>query len=124
MKKSKITLWAVILLFVGLFFYQNKDFFMAGQSLNYGFPFFELHHAPELPVAILFLLSLLTGLLIAYFFSLSERFKSKKIIKNFNAATISQMEEISALKKELEALRSGSSSNSQDSKEENEKSEN
>ena len=94
-----------------LFFYQNKDFFMAGQSLNYGFPFFKVHHAPELPVALLFLFTFLIGLLGAYFYSLSDRFKSKKTIKNLNAAATSQLEEISELRKEVASLRGSSSVN-------------
>ena len=49
---------------------------------------------------------------IAYFFSLYDRFKSKKTIKNLNAATASQLEELAALKGELEALRGASSGGS------------
>jgi hypothetical protein len=55
--------------------------------------------------------------LIAYFISLSERFKSKKTIKNLNAAATSQLEEIAALKKEMESLQSGSSDHKAEPKE-------
>jgi hypothetical protein len=44
--------------------------------------------------------------LVAYFISLSERFKSKKTIKNLNAAATSQLKEISVLKKEVDSLKS------------------
>ena len=117
MKKAKIGLWVILLFFVILLFYQNKDFLMARRSLNYGLPFFKVHHGPELPIAILFLLSFLIGLLGAYFFSLSDRFKSKKTIKNLNAAATSHLEEISALRKEVESLRGGSSGRQGESKE-------
>ena len=117
MKKVKMAFWVVILLLVALFFYQNKSILMAKQSLSYGLPFLDVQHAPELPFALFLLLSFLLGLLIAYFFSLSERFKSKKTIKNLNAAATSQLEEISALRKELEAMRGGSSGENQESKE-------
>lgn len=117
MKKAKIGLWVILLFFIVLFFYQNKDFFMARQGLNYGLPFFKLHHGPELPIAVLFLLSFLVGLLGAYFFSLSDRFKSKKTIKNLNAAATSHLEEISALRKEVESLRGGPSGSQEKSKE-------
>ncbi len=117
MKKVKMVFWLVILFLVALFFYQNKSIFMAKQSFSYGLPFFDVQHAPELPLALFLLLSFLLGLLIAYFFSFSERFKSKKTIKNLNAAATSQLEEISELRKELEALRSGSSGDNQESKE-------
>ena len=55
--------------------------------------------------------------LIAYFISLSGRFKSKKTIKNLNAAATSQLEEIAALKKEVESLQSGSSDHKAEPKE-------
>jgi uncharacterized integral membrane protein len=109
MKKIKIGLWIILLLFIGLFFYQNKDFFMVKHSLDYGIPFFEIQHAPALPIAILFLFTFLLGLLGAYFYGLADRFKSKKTIKNLNAAATSQLEEISELRKEVESLRGGAS---------------
>ena len=117
MKNVKIGLWVILLLLVGIFFYQNKDFFMEGQSLYYGLPFFKVHHTPELPIAILFLFTFLIGLLGAYFCSLSNRFKSKKTIKNLHAAATSQLEEISGLRKEVESLRGGSSVAHTDAKE-------
>jgi len=117
MKKVKIGLWVILLLLVGIFFYQNKDFFMARQSLYYGLPFFKVHHAPELPIVILFLFTFLIGLLGTYFYSFSNRFKSKKTIKNLYAAATSQLEEISELRKEVESLRSGSSATHTDAKE-------
>ena len=117
MKKVKIAFWVVILFLVALFFYQNKGVLMEKQSLSYGLPFLEVQHAPELPFALFLLLSFLLGLLVAYFFSLSERFKSKKTIKNLNAAATSQLEEISGLRKEMDALRGGSSGDTQESKE-------
>lgn len=119
MKKVKIGLWVMLLFFIVLFFYQNKDLLMESNSLNYGLPFFKLHHGPELPNAILFLFSFLIGLLGTYFFSLSDRFKSKKTIKNLNAAVTSQLEEISSLRKEVELLQGGSSKSDTDSKEQN-----
>jgi len=97
MKKVKIGLWVMLLFFIVLFFYQNKDLLMESNSLNYGLPFFKLHHGPELPNAILFLFSFLIGLLGTYFFSLS----------------------ISSLRKEVELLQGGSSKSDTDSKEQN-----
>ena len=111
MKKVKIAFWAVILIFIGIFVYQNEVYFMEKNSLRLQLPFLETLHTPELPNAFLFLLFLLIGFLIAYFLNLSERFKSKKTIKNLNAATTSQLGEISELKKEVESLRGASSDN-------------
>ena len=117
MKKVKIAFWAVILILIGIFVYQNEVYFMGKNSLGLKLPFFETLYTPELPNAFLFLLFFLIGFLIAYFLNLSERFQSKKTIKNLNAATISQLEEISELKKEVESLRGASSDNKKEPKE-------
>ena len=115
MKKVKIVFWVIILIFMVAFFILNKPFFMAKQSLNFQLPFLEAYHTPELPHAVLFLVFFLTGFLIAYFFSLYERFKSKKTIKNLNTTTASQLEELEALKGELESLQRASSGGSTES---------
>ena len=108
MKKIKIAFWGIILVLVAVFGYQNWEFFKAKQSLIFKVPFLQqAWHTPELPYAVLFLIFFLTGFLIAYFTSLYERFKTKKTIKNLNAAATSQLEELATLKQELESLRKG-----------------
>jgi len=117
MKKLKIVLWVIIIGFIAIIFFSNKDYLLAKQVLQidllYGDPF----HTMELPNAVFFLIFFLTGFLIAYFISLSVRFKLKKTIKNLNAAATSQLEEIAALKKEVEPLQSGSSDHKAEPKE-------
>ena len=108
MKKVKIAFWLILLVFVGVFAYQNKIYFMAKQSLSLTLPFLETLHTPELPHAVLFLVFFLTGFLIAYFSGLYDRFKSNKTLKNLNAATATQQDELTALKRELESLRGAS----------------
>ena len=108
MKKVKIAFWLIILVFAGVFVYQNKIFFMAKQSLSLTLPFLETLHTPELPHAVLFLVFLLTGFLIAYFFGLYDRFKSKKAVKSLNASVATQQDELTALKRELASLRDAS----------------
>ena len=108
MKKIKIAFWGIILALVAVFGYQNWDFLKAKQILLFKVPFLQqAWHTPELPHAVLFLVFFLTGFLIAYFTSLYERFKTKKTIKNLNAAATSQLEELVSLKQELESLRKG-----------------
>ncbi len=107
MKKAKIVFWVIVLIFAGIFFYSNKDFFMAGQILTLNL-YFKEFKTPELPMAVLFLVFFLVGFLIAYFSSLYERFKTKKSVKNLEDTTTFQSEEISTLKKELESLRPAS----------------
>lgn len=121
MKKVKIAFWLIILVFAVVFVYQNKPFFMAKQSLGLTLPFLETLHSPELPNAVLFLVFFLTGFLIAYFLGLYDRFKSKKMVKNLNAAAAAQQDELTALKSELESLRSASPGGSTASEEQSTK---
>jgi uncharacterized integral membrane protein len=106
MKKAKIVLWVIFLGLIAIVFFSNKDYFLAKQGIQINIPFSEPFQIQELPNAIYFLVFFLAGFLIAYFISLSERFKSKKTIKNLNAAATSQLEEISVLKKEIDSLKS------------------
>ncbi len=112
MKKVKIIFWVIIAAFAAVVIYQNKIFFMAKQSLSLKLPFLKIYHTPELPLAVIFIVFFIIGFLIAYFFSLYDRFKSKKTIKNLNTAAASQLEELAKLKDELEALRGASSGES------------
>ena len=106
MKKFKLTLWAIFLGLIAIIFFSNKDYFMAKQGFQIDLFYTEPFLIQELPNVIYFLIFFLIGFLIAYFISLSERFKSKKTIKNLNATATSQLEEISVLKKEIDSLKS------------------
>ena len=116
MKKVKIALWVIFLGLIAIIFFSNKDYFMAKHGLQINLYVTEPFYIQELPNVIYFLVFFLVGFLIAYFISLSERFKSKKTVKNLNAAATSQLQEISALKKEVDSLKS-SASNSQEAPE-------
>ena len=105
MKKVKIVLWIILLGFIAIIFFSNKDYFLAKQGIQINLFFREPFQIKELPNVVYFLIFFLAGFLAAYFISLSERFKSKKTIKNLNAAATSQLEEISVLKKEIDSLK-------------------
>jgi len=109
MKKVKIALGLIIIVFLAILFFSNKDYFLAKQGLRINLLFGEPYQTKELPNAIFFLFFFLSGFLIAYFFSLYDRFKCKKAIKNLDATTASQLEEISALKSEIGSIKGGSS---------------
>jgi uncharacterized integral membrane protein len=109
MKKFKIVLWVIIIGFIAIIFFSNKEYLLAKQALQIDLLYADPVYTMPLPNAVFFLVFFLTGFLIAYFISLSARFKSKKTIKNLNAAATSQLEEIAALKKEVESLKSGPS---------------
>jgi len=107
MKKAKIAFWVILVCFLALIFFSNKDYFLAKQALNLKLPFLDPYHAPEMANAIFFLVFFLSGFLIAYFFSLYDRFKCKKMVKELNAAAAAQLEELSSLKSEMESLKGG-----------------
>lgn len=104
MKKIKNALWIIIIGFIGLVMFQNKDFFMARQSfgVDLGFVNYEI---PEIYNAILFFAFFAIGLLVAYCFSLFGKYKANKIIKDLKTSVTSNMEQMSALKNELDALK-------------------
>ena len=103
MKKMKIALWLILLVVIALIIFQNKDFFSAKQSLTFNSYVAEPYHTPPLQNAVWFLACFIIGLLIAYFFSLMERFKSNRVIKELRAKNESLLDLISQLRKELES---------------------
>jgi hypothetical protein len=104
MKKAKIAFWGILIAFIALLMYQNWDLFMSKHGLRIDLLFID-YHTPELQNAILFLIFFFAGLLISYFFSLLDRFKSSKIIKNLNASLDQNQKMLEALKTEIDVLK-------------------
>ena len=111
MRKLKIVLWIIVIGFIAIVFLSNKDYFLTKQSIQIKIPHIVDKSFKELPNAVYFLVFFIIGFLVAYFISLSERFKSKKTIKNLNAATTSQLKEISELKREVDSIKSSAVEN-------------
>jgi hypothetical protein len=107
MNKIKFGFVILIIGLLGLIVYQNQELFLNKQSFRLYLFFTDEYQAPDLPNAVFLLACFLIGLLISYFFSLSERFKSKKMIKSLNASVDSHVREISALKGEVESIKTG-----------------
>jgi len=105
MKKAKIAFWLILIGFMGLLAYQNWDFFMSEHRLRLNLFVTEEFSTPELQNAILFLIFFFAGLLISYFITLFERFKSKKTIKTLNAALETNQKLLDELKKEILSLK-------------------
>ena len=89
MKKLKVVFWVVIIGLLVIIFFQNQEFFLTQYSFQINLLFLK-YQSPKVPSAVLFLAFFLVGLLIAYVFSLAERFRLKKTIKNLNATLDSQ----------------------------------
>jgi uncharacterized integral membrane protein len=107
MKKIKIAVWVIILGFLALIVYQNQSYFTDKHSFKIDLVFAQ-YSWPEVGNFILLLACFILGYIIAVFFGLSHRMKSRKEIKRLLATVDSHLEKISDLRNELEALRSGS----------------
>jgi uncharacterized integral membrane protein len=106
MKKVKAVFWLLVILFVALVVYQNLDYFLTKTSLQINL-YFARYHTPALANGVLILGCFLIGFFIAYVVSLSERFRARKAVKSMNATVESHLEQISALRKEIEVIKRG-----------------
>jgi len=104
MKNAKIAFWVILFAFIGLILFQNRDFYMSQHSLGIDLMFFN-YHTPEVPNAILFLGFFFVGLIISYFFSLLERFNSRKTINSLSDSLRASEKILEALKAENDALK-------------------
>jgi hypothetical protein len=94
MNKYKLIPWAILIGLAILLFFENKDFFSEKNALVFDFGFNENNTTKELPNYIWFLGTLCVGFLIAYFFTLVEKFKSRRIIKAMKAELDAQAKKI------------------------------
>ena len=101
MKKFKIVLALLIIGFLALFMFQNETYFQSRHSLMLNLIVTEPFVSPELPNAVIFFSSFFAGILIAFFYSLMERFRYKKTIKELNTAIKSHHDTITDLKSRL-----------------------
>jgi uncharacterized membrane protein YciS (DUF1049 family) len=107
MKNIKVVLTVLIVVLIGLLIYQNKDFFLQKPGLGLDLGFFQ-YQTSKLNNAIIFSGCFLAGALISYFFSLSGRFRANKAIKNLSSTVDLQVQKISELTRQNEALKTGS----------------
>ncbi len=103
MKKIKLFLGFIILVFAGLVVYQNREYFFTFQALSLSLGVETWHWtAPAVQNIAYYGAFLLIGFLVAGFYGLAAKMKSKKLIKSLNATIESHLEKIAALKKDLE----------------------
>ncbi|MFO7962411.1 MAG: lipopolysaccharide assembly protein LapA domain-containing protein [Desulfobacterales bacterium] len=108
MNKAKVIFWVIVLGFISLLIFQNQDVFLREESLRLNV-LLGKYTTTALPVAVYVISFFVSGLLIAYFFSLHARFKSNQAVKDLKSKlqrqtdTIARMgEEVTALKAALE----------------------
>ena len=80
MKNLKIGLWAIFIALLILVFFQNRAFLIEKQALILNLYVIEELQSTPLPIAVWFLTALCIGFLVAYFFFLIEKFKTKRMI--------------------------------------------
>ncbi len=107
MKKVKIVILVIILVFVGIVIFQNRAFFMAEQSLVINLMFAE-YKMPGIANIVLFLICFFIGLLIGYFYFIFIRFKLNKTIRRLNSTINSHLEIISDLEKDVGSFKNSS----------------
>ncbi len=103
MKRVKIAFWVLVFGFLALIIYQNQDYFLGSVCLEIDL-LFAAYQTAEIPNILLFAATFFIGLLLAYFFSLFERFKSSRTIKNLNAEIAAHIQKIADLQKEIENM--------------------
>jgi len=106
MNKAKLIIWLLVLGFMGLFIYQNEGHFLGTeQSLRLNLGVVPEYHSPKLPMVFFHLLFFLYGLIVAYFFILPERFRSRKTIKRLTIADTQPEKAIAELNTELSRIK-------------------
>ena len=105
MKKVKIGFWLIVVAFLVLVGFQNKDFFLQKHSFDLNLGVTAPYHTPEIYNAVLFAGCFLAGLVIAYLLGLFERYKVGKTNKQIKKALDDRETELAQLKTENEALK-------------------
>jgi len=116
MKKVKIIIWVLLVGLVVLAVFQNQNYFVSEQQFQLNL-FFAKYQTPALVNGLIVFVSFVLGLLIAYFFNLTERLRTRKATKKLNATIASNQADLSALRGELAALKNNSSEEILDSQE-------
>jgi hypothetical protein len=101
--KAKLILWVIIFGSIALFIFQNQTFFLAKNAFNLNLGIGQ-YLMPGLNNAVLVLVSFGTGIIIAYLFNFSARFKTKRKIKKVKATIAPNSKETAGLKGETKTL--------------------
>jgi hypothetical protein len=105
MKKAKYGLLIIVIGFITTVIYQNLEFLREAHGFHLNLMFIGKYVLPVVSNGVYFTTLFLLGILISYFFSLSDRFKNKQTIKNLTATIDSHRDVISSLEIELNALK-------------------
>jgi uncharacterized integral membrane protein len=104
MKKATLVIWVIIFGFIALVIFQNQTFFLAKNTFHLNFGIKE-YPIPELYNAVVMLVFFCFGLIVAYLFNFSVRFKAKRAIKKLNTTIAAHINETAELKLEIDTLK-------------------
>ena len=104
MKKATLVIWVIIIGFLALVIFQNQTFFLAKNAFHLNFGIKE-YPIPELYNAVVMLFFFCFGLILAYLFNFSVRFKAKRAIKKLNTTIAAHINEMAELKLEIDTLK-------------------
>lgn len=105
MKKAKYGLVVILIGLISLLVYQNLDHLRETHTFHIDLAFFGEYLLPRISNGAYYTGFFVLGLLVSYFFSLSDRFKNRQIIKNLTESVDSHRGVISSLEIELNAVR-------------------
>jgi len=92
MKSIKLVLLSLVIIFLVVLVWQNSGVFMDKKALRLNLPVWGDHQTQPIYLFLYFLSLFFIGLLVSYFYGLSERFKANKTIRN-HLETIRKLEE-------------------------------
>jgi len=100
MKKIKLLLWLIILGLIALVVYQNLKFLMEPQAITVNL--WIQQYNIELNIGVILLGLFIAGLLISYFFSLTHRFRARKMIRQLSEELTLERKKVAELESRLD----------------------
>ncbi|MEW6260442.1 MAG: LapA family protein [Thermodesulfobacteriota bacterium] len=101
MRKFKILLTLIILTVLGTIFYQNKSYFLAAPLITFNV-YFRQYEFANISNATMILGAFIVGVLITYFMTLAQRYRTSKTVKNLQETISQQQETITGLRSQVE----------------------
>lgn len=102
MRKFKILLTLLILAVLGTIFYQNKGYFLAAPLITFNV-YFRQYEFSTVSNATMILGAFVVGVLLTYFMTLAQRYRTSKMVKNLQETISQQQEAIAGLRSQMES---------------------
>ncbi len=103
-KKGKIVFWIIFIVVALILYLQNQGFFMHEDKLALDLFAFEFNTSP-LPMVVFVAGFFFIGFIIAFFFALIDKFRTKKILQDLKMKLDEQDKLLNLQKNEVDRLR-------------------